>query len=80
MIVKIPQNLKYKKYNKKFNYGKGAEHKVSELFLGACCGLVALESGFFTAQQLKTVVQLFNKTMKTKKKKKLKFFFCVFFG
>lgn len=74
MNFNFPQNLKYKKYNKKFAYG--STHKLelrsSFLFVGSSCGIVALEPGVITISQLKTCIALLNKIIKIKRKAKNK--------
>lgn len=70
MNLKLPQNLKYKKYNKRFIFGnqKGFALKSSSLLFKSSCGLVALESGALTVAQIKTCFSLLNKIMQLKKK------------
>lgn len=74
MNFNFPQNLKYKKYNKKFAYGNSnsTELRVNSLFMGSSCGIVALEAGVITIAQLKTCIALLNKTIKIKRKTKNK--------
>jgi large subunit ribosomal protein L16 len=72
MKLNVPQNLKYKKYSKKFSFKKGCELKSSLLFFGSSCGLVAKESGSLTFPQLKTCFSILNKHIKTRRKDRKK--------
>lgn len=74
MNFKFPQNLKYKKYNKKFAYGSARklELRSSFLLMGSSCGIVAVEPGVITVAQLKTCIALLNKIIKIKRKAKNK--------
>lgn len=72
MVLKIPQNLKFKKYSKKFAFKKGTDLKSSFLFFGSSCGLVAKEAGALTVPQLKTCISILNKHIKTRRKDKKK--------
>lgn len=72
MHLKIPQNLKFKRYSKRFTYKKGLDLKVSNLFFGSSCGLIAKESGRITLPQLKTCFLILNKFVKKRRKDKKK--------
>jgi large subunit ribosomal protein L16 len=67
----IPQNLKFRKYTKRFVYGRGlTERRVNRLRFGSCCGLLAIEGGCLTPKQLQTAIAVINKTMKVQRTKK----------
>jgi large subunit ribosomal protein L16 len=72
MSIKLPQNLKFKKFHKTFIYAKGSEQRVCGLFTGSSCGLVALEAGRLTREQLMVCFQVIQNTLKGKMKKKQK--------
>lgn len=67
-----PQNLKFRKYSKRFVYGRVGlvERRVGRLRWGSCCGLVATEAGRLTPKQLQTAIMLINKTIKQQRRKR----------
>lgn len=68
-MLKLPQNLKFKKYCKKFNFvnKRVFDRRVSNIFLYSSCGLVAKEGGNLTAEHFKTCLKILNKVVKLKK-------------
>jgi large subunit ribosomal protein L16 len=74
MNLKLPQNLKFKRYSKKFIYSRGYELRSCFLFMGSSCGLIALESGRLTIPQIRTCISLLHKGLQIKKKSRRKVF------
>lgn len=73
-VWSIPQNLKFRKYTKRFVYGRfgAVERRVSRLRWGSCCGLIAVESGHLTPKQLQTAIAVITKTIKQQRRKRNK--------
>lgn len=64
----IPQNLKWKKYNRQFFLKTGFHYKLSRVNDVFGCGLVALEYGSLSAVSIETCMLLLNKSNKFKRK------------
>jgi len=63
-IWSLPQNLKFRKYSKRFVYGRrGLERQTNRLRWGGCCALIATKQGRLTPKQLQVAVGVINKTM-----------------
>lgn len=78
MNTKIPQNLKHKKFCKRFIFSTGKVSKNQMLNIKSHCALVALETGILTLKQLQTCLLLLNKTLRSQKRTKKKYFCSVF--
>lgn len=74
MHTKIPQNLKHKKFCKRFIFSKGSFNSNTMFNIKTHCALVALEPGILTLKQLQTCLLLLNKTLKSYKRTKTKYF------
>lgn len=78
MHTKIPQNLKHKKFCKRFIFSKGSSFKNKFLFVECYCASVTLEAGLLTLKQLQTCLGLLNKTLKFSRKTREKILCSVF--
>ena len=71
MSLNFPQNLKFKRYNRRFVYGGYREEtRVCSLLLGSSCGLVVVESGFLTRDQLLAAFKVLHTVLKPKRRKR----------
>jgi ribosomal protein L16/L10AE len=64
----IPQNLKWKKYNRQFFLKTGFHYKLARIDSIFGCGLIALEYGSLSATSIETCMLLLNKSNKFKRK------------
>ena len=80
MHLQLPQNLKHRKYCRRFLYPRGAKQQRSaSLFLGSSCGLVACESGSLTRDQLAACLKVLTIALRKKRsrrKQKSRVFSC----
>jgi len=71
-VYKIPDKLKYKKYNKSYSLPsvKKFENKIVNLSDGYCVGIVALEQGRLTQSQMEACFKVISKIIKGDKRLK----------
>jgi len=71
MELNFPQNLKFKRYSRRFVYGGYREEtRMRYLLLGSTCGLVVLESGFLTRDQLVAAFKVLHSVLKPKRRRR----------
>ena len=80
MHLRIPQNLKHRKYCRRFIYPSGTKHhRASSLMLGSSCGLVACEGGPLTQEQLSSCLKVLAAGLrgrKSRRKQKNRLYSC----